>query len=92
MIRIVSIIIRLLHLEHADREGEWREREEWGRIKTNLLWELVLVAMATIITLHLGEQEQGEGEERMNGTEGARRRRTQLEEEERKKRQIAGTG
>ena len=69
-----------------------REREEWGRIKTNLLWELVLVAMATIITLHLGEQEEGEGEERMNGTEGARRRRTPLEEEERKKRQTAGTG
>ena len=30
-----------------------------GRIKTNPLCELVLVAMATIITSHLGEQEQG---------------------------------
>lgn len=53
-----------LHLAHADR-GEWREREregegEEGRIKTNPLCELVLVAMATIITSHLGEQEQGE--------------------------------
>lgn len=57
-----------LHLAHADR-GEWRERgerlregegEREGRIKTNPLCELVLVAMATIITSHLGEQEQGE--------------------------------
>lgn len=37
-----------------------RERERRGRIKTNPLGELVLVAMATIITSHLGEQEQGE--------------------------------
>lgn len=38
-----------------------RERERQGRIKTNPLGERVLVAMATIITSHLGEQEQGEG-------------------------------
>lgn len=30
-----------------------------GRIKTNPLCERVLVAMVTIITSHLGEQEQG---------------------------------
>lgn len=59
-----SLLFHLLslHLAHADR-GEWREREregEEGRIKTNPLCELVLVAMATIITSHLGEQEQGE--------------------------------
>lgn len=42
------------------REGE-KGRE--GRIKTNPLCELVLVAMATIITSHLGEQEQEEEEE-----------------------------
>lgn len=48
------------------RVATGRERE--GRIKTNPLCELVLVAMATIITSHLGEQEQGEGG-RKNGTE-----------------------
>ena len=41
------------------RERE-RASEREGRIKTNPLCELVLVAMATIITSHLGEQEQGE--------------------------------
>ena len=46
----------------GESEGEkGREREREGRIKTNPLCELVLVAMATIITSHLGEQEQGEG-------------------------------
>lgn len=43
------------------REGE---RGRKGRIKTNPLCELVLVAMATIITSHLGEQEQGERKRR----------------------------
>lgn len=47
-----------------------RGRKREGRIKTNPLCELVLVAMATIITSHLGEQEQGE---RRGG--GGRRRK-----------------
>jgi hypothetical protein len=49
------------------------EREETGRIKTNPLGELVLVAMATVITLHLGEQEQGEWG-RKNGRDIGRER------------------
>lgn len=51
-----------LHFAHADR-GEWLKRQgrgRGGRIKTNPLCERVLVAMATIITSHLGEQERGE--------------------------------
>lgn len=51
-----------LHFAHADR-GEWLKRQgrgREGRIKTNPLCERVLVAMATIITSHLGEQERGE--------------------------------
>lgn len=36
-----------------------RERKGEGRIKTNPLCEPVLVAMATIITSHLGKHEQG---------------------------------
>lgn len=50
-----------------------RERERQGRIKTNPLGELVLVAMATIITSHLGEQEQGE---RRGGGGGEKGRKT----------------
>lgn len=51
-----------LHFARADR-GEWLKRQgrgREGRIKTNPLCERVLVAMATIITSHLGEQERGE--------------------------------
>lgn len=44
-----------------------KERRRECRIKTNPLCELVLVAMATIITSHLVEQEQGE---RMGGKNG----------------------
>lgn len=87
MIRIVSIIISLslgYYIKNmlTGRESGYREREETGRIKTNLLCELVSVAMATVLTLHLGEQEQGEwgrknerdrGRER--GREGHSRRR-----------------
>lgn len=64
--RIVIISFIIITFDHADR-GEWlkrekeRGREREGRIKTNPLCELVLVAMATIITSHLGEQEQGGG-------------------------------
>jgi len=43
-------------------ESGWKERGREGQIKTNPLCELVLVAMATIITSHLGEQEQEEEE------------------------------
>lgn len=54
-------------------ESGYRERERngEGRIKTNPLCEPVLVAMATIITSHLGKQELGKrrgggGKERKN--------------------------
>lgn len=64
--------------------GEGGEGE--GRIKTNPLCELVLVAMATIITLHLGEQEQGDrrGGGKEEGTEEGDEagERTQLGENE----------
>lgn len=52
-----------------EREGG---REGW--IKTNPLCERVLVAMATIITSHLGEQEQGE-RKRGGGGGGKKERR-----------------
>lgn len=71
-----------LHFAHADR-GEWLKRQgrgREGRIKTNPLCERVLVAMATIITSHLGEQERGEKGggvggrwRRVGGWEGKRR-------------------
>lgn len=71
-----------LHFAPADR-GEWLKRQgrgREGRIKTNPLCERVLVAMATIITSHLGEQEEEfggggggwrgvEGEGKKDGTE-----------------------
>lgn len=50
-----------------------REKERQGRIKTNLLVELVLVAMATIITSHLGVQEQGERRGGRGGGEKGRK-------------------
>lgn len=50
---------------------EGRKASE-GRIKTNPLCELVLVAMVTIITSHLGEQEQGEERGAGEGVGGGR--------------------
>lgn len=102
-----SLLFHLLslHLAHADR-GEWREREregEEGRIKTNPLCELVLVAMATIITSHLGEQEQGErgggggetgrryGMKRCKQERGRSWGKTKKKEEKKRKCQIPGS-
>lgn len=73
------------HVARADRSGEAE-----GRIKTNPLCELVLVAMVTIITSHLGEKEQGastrgRGEKKMGqrcGTKtggGMKRKKNNLE-------------
>lgn len=73
-----------LHFAHADR-GEWLKRQgrgREGRIKTNPLCERVLVAMATIITSHLGEQERGE----KGGGVGRRWRRVEKGREERRDR------
>lgn len=61
-----------------ERERGERGKRREGRIKTNPLCELVLVAMATIITSHLGEQEQGErrgGGEREEGKKKKERER-----------------
>lgn len=51
-----------------------RERERAG-LKTNPLCELVLVAMVTIITSHLGEQEQEGREQEERGVGGGERKR-----------------
>lgn len=71
---IISFIIATCSPCRRGRRGgsnyraEGKEKSE-GRIKTNPLCELVLVAMVTIITSHLGEQEQ---EERRGEKEGGR--------------------
>jgi len=64
-IAIISFIIITFSPCWQGRVARQREGEKGreGRIKTNPLCELVLVAMATIITSHLGEQEQEEEEE-----------------------------